>query len=362
MSWVRPNCVVIPCLLLCTAIAKGQSNIPVRGHVYLPRTSGATVLSTYLDAESHRIVAVGDFLESQAIARRIHVESDRVAMENAVLWVETYFKRKELNRQYRRAANPPYLDKQQHRDEQYQRRIFEMPQEVTSGDPSDEINWLLDHLVSDPASYQFIYFDSGASAKEIDLALKPEDIKHVVLREAVGAQGGGRTFRAAAPSVLKDDWPPIFEGPEFAAEKNEFQRVRAQAQAEIAKGELSFATWTEMKRATERLESRFDRVFSKTSLGPNSGTERLVNRQMGQKFFAAQAAGSLRALTANNLEAYGTSYKFDGNSVVQLLRHCAQNSLEFASPESGDEASYRKLFEHLRQMYLHFNPDQTTSG
>jgi len=26
-------CVVIPCLLLCTAIAKGQSNIPVRGHV-----------------------------------------------------------------------------------------------------------------------------------------------------------------------------------------------------------------------------------------------------------------------------------------------------------------------------------------
>ena len=364
MSWIRRFGIVFTSLLICVSVAKAQRDIPVRGHVYLPRTHGATVLSTYIDAEARRIVAVGDFLESAAIARRIHVESDRVAMENAVLWVETYFKRKQLNQQYRRAADPPYLDDQQRRDEVKQRLILKMPQEVTSGDLSDEINWLCDRLVSDPASYQFIYFDSGAVTAEIDLELKPEDIRHVVLREAIGAQGGGRTFRANAPSVLKNDWPPIFEGPEFAAEKAEFQRVRAQAQAEIAKGELSFATWTDMKRATEHLESRFHQVFSRKALSTSatSGTERIVIRQMGQKFIAAQAAGSLRALTANNLDDYGTSYKFDGNSVVQLLRHCARNSLEFASPEAGDEATYQRLFNHLRQMYLHFHPDQATSG
>ncbi|MEX0817938.1 MAG: hypothetical protein WD070_00045 [Pirellulaceae bacterium] len=362
MLRIKPSGIAFAFILCAVESASGQANLPVRGHVYLPRTQGATVLSTYIDAEARRIVAVGDFLESAAVARRIHVESDRVAMENAVLWVDTYFKRKELNQQYRRAANPPYLDKQQRRDQQQQRRIFEMPQEVVSGDVSEEINWLLDRLVSDSASYQFVYYDSGAKTAELDLALSPADIKHVLLREAVGAQRGGRKFRANAPSVISNAWPSIFDGKEFDTEKTEFLRVRAQAQAEIAKGELSLATWNDMKRATERLESRFNQVYSATALNASSGTERVVIRQMGERFFAAQAAGSLRALTANNLDTYGGSYKFSGNSVVQLLRHCASNSLEFAPPEPGDETTYRRLFEHLKQIYLHFHQDQATPG
>ena len=95
--------VLVPLICVCTLFWTTPTYAqrpPIRGHVYLPRTHGATVLSTYIDAEARRMVAVGDLLESMAIARRINVESDREAMKNSVLWVETYFTRKELNRQY----------------------------------------------------------------------------------------------------------------------------------------------------------------------------------------------------------------------------------------------------------------------
>ena len=56
------------CLVPAAAVS-AQDERP-REHVYLPPVSGATPLSTVIDAQAHYLVAYGDCLESMAIARR----------------------------------------------------------------------------------------------------------------------------------------------------------------------------------------------------------------------------------------------------------------------------------------------------
>ena len=120
--------------------------VPIRRHVYLPRTHGATVLSTHIDAEARRLVALGDFLESSAVARRINIEADREAMKNSVLWVETYFMRRKLNMEYRDDLRIDYAESQLMITSATHRRIV---QGGSLGDVTDEIHFMMNRLNAD---------------------------------------------------------------------------------------------------------------------------------------------------------------------------------------------------------------------
>jgi len=88
-------------------LAVGAESPPARGHIFLPPTRGATVLSTHIDAQARYIAAVGDFLESRAIARRIEADAFDREMDNALKWVETYFERLANWRKPPRRSNRP---------------------------------------------------------------------------------------------------------------------------------------------------------------------------------------------------------------------------------------------------------------
>ena len=96
------------CLVPAAAVS-AQDERP-REHVYLPPVSGATPLSTMIDAQAHYLVAYGDCLESMAIARKIHAEAYQIELRNAVDEVDAYFKRRELNRLWRRKENPDFME------------------------------------------------------------------------------------------------------------------------------------------------------------------------------------------------------------------------------------------------------------
>ncbi|MDA1055855.1 MAG: hypothetical protein O3C40_36170, partial [Planctomycetota bacterium] len=66
------------------------------------------------------------------------------------------------------------------------------------------------------------------------------------------------------------------------------------------------------------------------------------------------------AFTADNRDVFDGQYRFTGGSVIALIRHCADHALEFAPPQADDKATYRTLFADLRQVYLHFHPNEVS--
>jgi len=353
---VRP--LLVFTILASTLGVSGKSSWaqPARGHVFLPPTRGATVMSTYIDSHARMLVALGDHHESIAIARRHHAAAAEHEMRNAVQWVETYFKRKELNRAYRLKQNPPYLDQVEDRAQVQDRKIRNVPDLVLQGNVTEELNWLLNRLATDSLAYQLWFGEDGGSVgEEIDQELSPNDIKHINLTEAVGSSGSGLTFRADTADVLDSQWPLALRRPEFADARGQFENARDDAIRELrAKGELSYASYQRLQNAVDELTAILNQVYSRENVRTSSDYLRF--RKPAENFLKAQAVGVYRAMVSNNLEIFRGDYRFNGDTVIELIQHACRHGLQFAPSEMGDEPTYRKLLIAMRHIYMHFQP------
>ncbi len=344
---------VVMIVVLTAGSLHGQDH--VRGHVFLPQTAGATVLSTYIDAEARRAVAIGDFLESAALARRINLESDQIAMKNSVLWVETYFEKRKLNREYRDAEHPSYLESKRNIAEQKHKRIVNA---APMGDPTDELNFMLNGLQSDATAYKAVFLSETPRIEAVDLDLHPTDLPHILLKE-MGGSAGGRTHRPSDPKMVSTGWPRIFLRPEFDAARAEYDQARKSALAEIADCDLSVLTLEALQASLRRLEVKFDEIYSRQRMKDKVDIATFIlYRDMGENFLRAQAAGTLRAFAVKNADAFSSDLRFDGETMIDLLRHCSEHNLMFANPESGDETTYSRLYQQLRQLYLAYVSEQ----
>ena len=68
-----------------------------------------------IEAEAQYVAAYGDMVESVAIARKINAQAVALEIQNSIDYVDAYFKRRELNRQWRAKENPNYLESEKHR-------------------------------------------------------------------------------------------------------------------------------------------------------------------------------------------------------------------------------------------------------
>jgi hypothetical protein len=312
------------------------------------------VLSTHIDAEARRLVALGDFLESAAIARRINIEADREAMRNSVIWVETYFERRKLNMQYRNDLRTDYAESELKITSATHRRII---QGGSLGGVTDEINFMMNRLNADATAYREIFLSDGPVIDSVDLSLSPNTVTHILLREK-GRSAGGRTFRPADPQVVDAGWPKVFLRPEFDTARDKYDAARRQAIKEIEAGDLSIPTLESLQAALRQLEKAFEGFYVWKDRKDTIDIATFTSfRQMGENFLRTQAAGSLRAFAMGDADAFAKDLEFDGDSLVDLMRHCSQKNLEFAQPNPGDEATYGRVYQQIRQMYVEFFPE-----
>ncbi len=82
-------------------------------HVYLPPAIGGTPLSFQIQAEAQYLTARGDLMESVAIARKVNAEAVAKEIQNSIEYVDAYFRRRELNRQWRAKENPNHLQREE---------------------------------------------------------------------------------------------------------------------------------------------------------------------------------------------------------------------------------------------------------
>ena len=76
-----------------------------------------------------------------------------------------------------------------------------------------------------------------------------------------------------------------------------------------------------------------------------------------ERFLRSLALSTFRLIETNSELAFDKSYRFQGDSVAELLRHLMSKGLEFAPGEKGDEGVYRRLYDCVRGYYLKFVPD-----
>ncbi|MEM8670445.1 MAG: hypothetical protein AAGG48_23165 [Planctomycetota bacterium] len=330
-------------------------NRGIRGNVFLPVNPGATVLGSHLHGQAVRAVAMGRFLESAAVARRINLESDRIAMENSILWVETYFERRRLNREYR---DEERIDYQEHKLIVGRYNHKRVEESDPGGNPADGMNYMMGRLIADSSAYRTIFLGQVPDIDGADFFLSPSHLSHIVLKQ-VGGSEGARTLRPTDPELVSDQWPGVFMRPEFELERIEYDDVRKKALEEIRENnQLSVVTLEAVQSSLKNLQNKFDTIYTWPRM---KGTIDIATyahyRDVGENFFRAQAAGTLRAFAMNNPDSYSDDLRFEGETILDLLRHCSQHNLEFAKPEPGDEPTYAHLYQQMRQLYLDFIPN-----
>ncbi len=324
----------------------------VRGHVVLPRTAGATVLSTYINASANRAVAVGDFLESAAIARRIHLESDRVAMENSIKWVETYFERRKLNREYRDELTKDYQETKASIAAAYHKRITYAE---TVADPTKDLNYMLNALISDKNSFAALFLTDRPVMKCDNLELSADDVSRITMDS-----GSGNKYRLGKSVLIDSIWPKAFDAPVFDNIRFRYSEIQKQTQNEIREGNLSLKTFEELNRLLAELSEKFEEFYTWQRVKDSKSMDLagfVYFKESGNRFVQTQRAGALRAFSVKDPSAYELRFQFDGDTLIDLLQYCSSHHVKFASSGSPERDVYAKLYQALRVIYLEFITD-----
>lgn len=314
-----------------------------RPHIHLPRSYGATPLSTVLHANAVLTAARGDFLESQANARVTHAIAAEKEMKNSVEWVLTYFRRKEINRQY--TKRPSFIERERERNAETWTRIDQDYHVQLDTDPTDDLNFMLRELhVLAPSAWFYEGVSDSLVRSEFDEELSAEEIHHVWLTDGAGVQ-----FRAD-DTALKVDWPHVLRAESLDFPRKQFESARNAAASELAStGQLSYATAELLKEKLNLLAEAFKLKYPRKqrTVSVNRFSEYLA----GEKCLQSFAVNIHRMIVTGDPLAFDGSLQFQGGTVANLVSHMHMLGLRFAPRQPGGEGVYQKLFIAMR----HFN-------
>ena len=176
-------------------------------NVYLHTATGATPLSTVIDAQARYLVAYGDCLESLAIARKIHAEAYQIELHNWVDEVDAYFKRRELNRLWRRKENPDYVEHEARRQRALDRQVREQFEHFAESDLAGRLNWLLMKLSGPTIGVRRLDKNQSRSISALDRGISDEAKYRLWITDG-GRAGSQLLCRLSDGQVLKTPWPP----------------------------------------------------------------------------------------------------------------------------------------------------------
>lgn len=341
---------------LLVLMAEGQAQLPQlspRPTIILPPSYGATPYSAQVMAEASYLIGLGSLLESEAHARLTHAAAAEHEIRNSLLWVETYFARKEVNRAYWKKYHPGYLDQRATGAKSTERKISELPQVALEGDPTDELNFMLEQVAADTLARELLDSETSMLHSEFDELLADGDLGHIRLTDG-GREGGQMiVYRANDARLLETNWPRALRDAELAQARADFEQIRDRAVAEVKeKKELSWDTARQLCESVDALTLAFQAAYPPSR--KRSSEDFLVYRA-GERYLKSLAAGVFRLVDSTDTRMLDGTYEFQGDSVVGLIGHLCRYGLEFASPEKGSEGTYRKLFFAMRRLYEHLN-------
>lgn len=359
-SWVVVCCACAVLGATAPAGGQGQSDQATEPnqHLLLPPVFGGTPLSYQIQAEASYVAAYGDMVESIATARKINAQAVALEIQNSVAYVDAYFKRRELNRQWRAKENPNYLESEKKRQVVLKRRVEEQYQDLLRGDVTKTLNWLLRELAGPMVASRYLPPEQSLAHTQLDQTLTSRDLEQIRLTDG-GGSASRLVFAAADGKVLQTAWPLGLRGPECAAARETFEHTRDGVINEIhEKGQASHESQTKLLQDVNGLFVALENAYPKQR---RQNPSEFLTYGAAKRFLQSTLAASHRAITTTDPRVLGGGLRFQGDSVVGLLEHMYQGGLEFAPPEPGGEGVYANLFQNMRTLYTKIGSEQPPS-
>lgn len=330
-----------------------QAASQARQHAVLPPSFVGTPYSAAIEAEAKWLIARGDFLESVAIARKIHAEAVALEMENWVNYVDAYFKRRELWREYRRKEHPDYLQQVENRQKVMKKRIAEQYQDI-KGDLTRHLNWLLTELCGPTMAYQLFPGDRNSPGLDMDQKLNKEDLPQIWFSDN-GPAGSRLVFSATDPKVLATPWPRGLLEPELEPARTQFEMARDVVLQQIkTEGRVSQENANALLEAVNQLFTALEAAYPREQ---RSDASVFLTYNTAKHYLQSLLAQVHRAIRTSDRSVFDGSLSFQGDSILDLIQHMYQRGLVFAPPQPGGERVYRNLMTDMRNIYLALAPE-----
>jgi hypothetical protein len=352
-SWPGMGLLSSLLLLLMSVGTEGQEGHAQ--HIILPPAVVATPLSAEISAQAQAIAAYGDLLESAAIARKINAEAVAVEIQNSVAFVDAYFKRRELNRDWRAKENPNIRIHEQKVQEAIKEDVEKQYQKVMRGDVTKTLNWLLGELSCSTVACQYLPGGRKLIDTEYNQKLTDGDLR--MIRVTDGGKAGSRlVFSIGDGSVLENRWPLALQSPEFDAARAQFDHSRDAVIEQLRRqGSVKSDDGKRLLQSVNGLFTTLDGVYPRELRAPPG---EFLKYNTAKRYLQTLLAGVHRALTTSDTSVFSGSHRFQGDGLIELVQYMYQSGLEFAPPEPGAEGVYKKLFEDLRAMYVNLGAIQ----
>ena len=324
--------------------------------------SGATPLSSVIQAQASYVYAQGTFLVNAATAREINARAVEQEIKNAVAYVDAYFKRRELNREWRAKENPDHWERTKKLMERHEEMLRYRYQELMKGDVTGELNWMLRELSGPTLAEEFLYSGAPLADSRLDEKLLTREIDKIWLTDG-GSKGSQLLLRAGEGSVLESRWPPALRNPECDLARADFEKARDEVLAALRTGKAPVS-----HEQQKELMAALNELFESLEVAYPKGSDRRKDPMefgmysAGKRFVQSLLAQVHRLVNSDDTTLFERSLAFKGDSVVDLLRHMYHNGLMFASPKPGGEETYRKMFKTMRELYLNLISEPSTES
>lgn len=342
---------------LSIPIARAQS--APRSHVILPPATAGTPLSAQIHAEAAYLAARGDLLESAAIARKINAQAVALEIQNSVEYVDAYFRRRELNRQWRAKEEPTYLEKEQYRQQVRRRRLEGQFQDVLKSDLTSQLNWLLVELSGPSLAYDLVGGKASLADSELNPKLDLEIVKHVWVSDG-GPKGSRLVFALSDPKVLQTPWPAVLRHSRFDDPRRRFEAARDTLAGELRGGqEVNQASVDRVLKCIDDLM-----VTCENSYPPEvrKNPADFLDYNSGKRYLRSLLAQVHRFAETNDASILEGKLRFQGDRLLDLVQCLDRDGLVFAPPQPGGERAYRSLLGDMRNVWLLVARDELPSN
>jgi hypothetical protein len=317
------------------------------GHVHLPPTAGATPMSAMVDAQARYLVAQGDCIESFAVARKINAETYTIELKNWVDEVDAYFKRRELNRLWRRKENPSYLDHLKRAQDTREKEMREQFDTFAKGDLTNKLNWLLAKLAGPAIQVQYLGPTQSASAPALARELSDAE-KHQIWITDGGRKGSQLVCRLSDGDVLATPWPVGLRNDECKAGRADYEaslgKVKESGQDQRDEAHRQcVAALNGLFTALENAYPREDRKKDCSAFLEYNGA---------RNFLRSLVARAARIAETTDSDVFGGELRFQGKTVEDLLRHMNDHGVHFFPCRPGGEGAYEHLLKDLSAVYM----------
>jgi hypothetical protein len=314
--------------------------------VYLPPAAGATPLSAEIHAQASYLVGMGYFLESAAMARKIHAEAASIEIDNWVKYTKAYWQRKGIWEREWHKRHPSPVERQQALDKLWD-QIISHPDWAGKlhRAVSDDLNELLVRLTGPKISAQY----TGRGEAELNLKLTARDREQIWLND--GGRGSRLVFCLAHPQALDAQWPFCLTAPEFESERKKYEQARDAAMEEVRKpsGRISYERGTELLHAVNELLLAVEREYPSDR---RRDVKVFMEYSEAKQFLGTLLQQVARAIKTNDRALFDEKLGFQGETLVDLLQYMYSNGLRFEKPKAGGEGVYGRLFSAMRDLYL----------